>query len=104
MPQEHRMIRQGTEERNIARLTPVLALNRVPAGMIGWKKSVQVDGLGAIEVSCTAGRYHVVPHGIDQHIRSARDACPAGLGRASLGVKSSEDEGKRPLSTTFRLT
>jgi plasmid replication initiation protein len=68
MPQDQQMTRQGTEERNIARLTPVLALNRVSAGMIGWKKSVQVDGLGAIEVSCTAGRSQVVPHGIDADV------------------------------------
>lgn len=87
MAQEHQVkVRQGTDERNIARLTPVLALNRVPRGLIGWKKAVQIDGLGAIEVSCLAGRGQVVPHGIDADVMFALTTLYVLQGKPAYGT------------------
>lgn len=79
-------VRRGTDERNLARLTPVLALNRVPAGMVGWRKSVQVDELGAIEVSCLAGRNQVVPHGIDADVMFALTTLYVLQGKPAYGT------------------
>lgn len=79
------MTRFGSEERNIGRLTPVLALNRVPAGMTGWKKTVQIDGGGLIEVSCLAGRHQVVPHGLDADVIFALTTLYVLHGRAVNG-------------------
>ncbi|UBV44308.1 hypothetical protein LAJ19_14150 (plasmid) [Deinococcus taeanensis] len=53
------------EERNVARLSLVLALNRIPAGMVGWSKTVQIDHLSPISVTCSTRQNQGVPHGID---------------------------------------
>ncbi|MGG6550063.1 UNVERIFIED_CONTAM: hypothetical protein NY100_32135, partial [Prevotella sp. 15_C9] len=69
-------------ERNLARLNPVLALNRLPANFSSWRRVINVDQAGPIQLTCTAsGRHfktlhdgtvietpHVVPHGIDADI------------------------------------
>ena len=60
--------RFGTEERNMARLSPVVAFNRISPQMVGWHKTVQVDHMGPVEVVCSAGRDQVVPHGIDADV------------------------------------
>lgn len=57
--------RQGLEERNIARLNPVVALNRVPEHMTGWTKVVEIDSLGAMTVTCVTSSGYTVPHGLD---------------------------------------
>lgn len=62
------MTRFGTEERNMARLSPVVAFNRISSQMTGWRKTVQVDHLGPVDVLCLAGRDQVVPHGIDADV------------------------------------
>ena len=59
------MSRLGSDERNIARLVPVVALNRVPSELTGWSKVVTVDSLSTITLTCIAGGGQVVPHGID---------------------------------------
>ena len=60
--------RFGTEERNMARLSPVVGFNRISSQMVGWHKTVQVDHMGPVEVICSAGRDQVVPHGIDADV------------------------------------
>lgn len=74
--------RAGVNERNLARLNPVLALNRLPANFSSWRRVINVDQAGPIQLTCTAsGRHvktlhdgtvietpHVVPHGIDADI------------------------------------
>lgn len=75
----------GTEERNLARLTPVLGLNRVPAAMTGWKKTVQVDQAGMVELTCLSGRTHVVPHGIDGDVMFALTTLYVLQGRPPTG-------------------
>lgn len=62
------MSRQGLEERNIARLNPVLALNRIPEGMTGWHKTVEIDNLGTVQLACIAASGHTVPHGLDADV------------------------------------
>lgn len=57
--------RQGLEERNMARLNPVVALARVPENMTGWSKTVEIDSLGPMTVTCIANQGHTVPHGLD---------------------------------------
>lgn len=61
------MTRYGFDERNLARINPVLALQRVGPELTGWHKSTTIDGLGLIKLTCDAGQ-HVVPHGIDADI------------------------------------
>ena len=56
---------QGLEERNMARLNPVVALARVPENMTGWCKTVEIDTLGPMTVTCIANQGHTVPHGLD---------------------------------------
>lgn len=65
MAEADRMSRWGTDERNIARLVPVVALNRVPPELTGWSKVVTIDSLSTITLTCIAGGGQVVPHGID---------------------------------------
>lgn len=57
--------KQGLEERNMARLNPVVALNRVPKNMTGWCKTVEVDSLGTMTVTCVTSSGYTVPHGLD---------------------------------------
>lgn len=57
--------KQGLEERNLARLNLVVALARVPENMTGWHKTVEIDALGPMTVTCTANQGHTVPHGLD---------------------------------------
>ncbi|GGR12704.1 replication initiator protein A [Deinococcus ruber] len=64
MGEANRMSRLGSDERNLARLVPVLGLNRVPQEMTGWHKSVVVDDLCTITVICS-GNGQLAPHGID---------------------------------------
>lgn len=61
------MTRYGIEERNLARLNPVLGLNRVPADLTGWHRTIALDAIGSIVLSCDSGK-DVVPHGIDADI------------------------------------
>lgn len=61
------MTRYGIDERNLARLNPVLGLNRLPETLTGWRKTAQVDNLGIIELSCDSGK-HLAPHGIDADV------------------------------------
>lgn len=72
MPKVVRQNRQidGHDERNLARLSLVLANNRVPKTKINWvKEFVSQDGIGTtIRVECTAPRQDVVPHGVDNDI------------------------------------
>lgn len=60
----------GHDERNLARLSLVLANNRVPKTQTSWiKEFVSSDELGTtIRVECTAPRQDVVPHGMDNDI------------------------------------
>lgn len=60
----------GHDERNLARLSLVLASNRVPAAMTSWVKEYpSVDGVGVtLRVECTAPRQDVVPHGVDNDV------------------------------------
>lgn len=61
------MIKYGLEERNIARLNPILAMNRISAEMTGWYKTTQLDDLGVVELTCEAGVLPV-PHGLDADV------------------------------------
>ncbi|WP_170928512.1 replication initiator protein A [Deinococcus hopiensis] len=60
----------GHDERNLARLSLVLATNRVPADMTSWTKEYpSLDGVGVtLRVECTAPRKDVVPHGVDNDV------------------------------------
>lgn len=60
----------GHDERNLARLSLVLANNRVPRDMTAWvKEFVAPDGVGTtLRVECTAPRDDVVPHGLDNDV------------------------------------
>lgn len=60
----------GHDERNLARLSLVLASNRVPSDMTSWVKNYpSVDGVGlTLRVECTAPRQDVVPHGVDNDV------------------------------------
>ena len=64
MAEVDRMSRRGSDERNLARLVPVVALNRVPPELTGWSKIVTLDSLNTINVTVLGGG-QVVPHGID---------------------------------------
>ncbi|CAM3865916.1 hypothetical protein DESA109040_22635 [Deinococcus saxicola] len=66
--------RIGADERNLARLSPVLSAQRIDAEMTSWHKSVQVDALGTIEIICRAREGKVVPHGIDGDVMFALTA------------------------------
>ena len=61
------MTRYGIDERNLARINPILALNRLPDDMTGWQKIIQVDDQGIIELTCEAGK-RLAPHGIDADV------------------------------------
>ncbi|KQR25668.1 hypothetical protein ASF71_18455 [Deinococcus sp. Leaf326] len=60
------MTRFGLDERNIARLNPVLALSRVHLSMTAWKKTTLLNS-GAVSLTCDAGK-HQVPHGVDADV------------------------------------
>lgn len=61
---------EGHDERNLTRLSLVLAGNRVPATMTSWVKEYPaLDGVGVtLRVECTAPRKDVVPHGVDNDV------------------------------------
>ncbi|WP_043804955.1 replication initiator protein A [Deinococcus gobiensis] len=67
MAQENVVTRYGIDERNLARINPILALNRLPDDMTGWQKTIQVDDQGVIELTCEAGK-RLAPHGIDADV------------------------------------
>ncbi|MFK7603646.1 replication initiator protein A [Deinococcus sp. SM5_A1] len=74
MAEGTRVNRYGADERNIARLSPVLCSNRVDPALVSWQKNVQFDSMGFISVVCMSGRGHVVPHGIDGDVMFALTA------------------------------
>ncbi|WP_189643900.1 hypothetical protein, partial [Deinococcus piscis] len=41
-------------ERNLARIGPIIALNRVPANRTSWSKQLSAGPFGEIRASCTA--------------------------------------------------
>lgn len=61
---------EGHDERNLARLSLVLANNRVPSTLTTWTKEFKsTEDLGtSISVTCTAPRQDVVPHGSDNDV------------------------------------
>lgn len=63
---ENNVTRFGLDERNIARLNPVLALSRVHLSMTAWRKTTMLE-LGAVSLTCDAGK-HQVPHGLDADV------------------------------------
>lgn len=82
----------GGEERNLNRLSLVLAASRIPETMTSWERSwSSSDHLGVtIRVRCLASANDVVPHGIDNDILF-------GLTNAYIGADCPEDN-------TIRLT
>ena len=64
------MTRYGIDERNLARLNPILGLNRVPAHLTSWQKTVDFGSMGLVELVCNGGD-SVVPHGIDADVMFA---------------------------------
>lgn len=52
----------------MARLNPMVALNRVPKGMTGWRKVVEIDSLGTMTVTCVTSSGYTVPHGLDADV------------------------------------
>lgn len=69
-PRQERVLSSGHDERNLARLSLVLANNRIPKDKASWVKEFpSPDGLGVtIKVECTAPRHDVVPHGLDNDV------------------------------------
>lgn len=67
---QERLLSSGHDERNLARLSLVLANNRIPKDKASWVKEFpSPDGLGVtIKVECTAPRHDVVPHGVDNDV------------------------------------
>lgn len=49
----------------MARLNPVVALARVPENMTGWSKTVEIDSLGTMTLTCLTSAGYKVPHGLD---------------------------------------
>ncbi|WP_146009527.1 replication initiator protein A [Deinococcus planocerae] len=86
------LLLSGSEERNLNRLSLVLAASRVPDTMTFWSRSwSSSDHLGVtVHVSCLASANDVVPHGIDNDILF-------GLTNAYLGAGM-------PPDNTFRVT
>ncbi|WP_170928871.1 replication initiator protein A [Deinococcus hopiensis] len=82
----------GSEERNLNRLSLVLAASRVPETMTYWERSwSSSDHFGiTIRVSCVSSANDVVPHGIDNDILF-------GLTNAYVGAGLPQDN-------TFRVT
>lgn len=82
----------GGEERNLNRLSLVLAASRVPDHLTFWERSwSSADHLGVtVHVSCVASANGVVPHGIDNDILF-------GLTNAYIGANC-------PPDNTFRVT
>lgn len=82
----------GGEERNLNRLSLVLAASRVPDTMTSWERTwSSSDHLGVtIRVKCVASANDVVPHGIDNDILF-------GLTNAFIGANCPQDN-------TLRLT
>ncbi|GGR15244.1 replication initiator protein A [Deinococcus ruber] len=76
----------GVDERNIARLNPVLGLNRVSDDLNGWTKSLAIDNLSTISITCTAGNGQVVPHGIDGDVMFALTALYVMQGKPENGA------------------
>lgn len=64
------MVVSGSEERNLTRLSLVLAAARVPDDLTSWERSwFSEDHLGVtVRVSCVASANDVVPHGIDNDV------------------------------------
>ncbi|UBV45547.1 replication initiator protein A (plasmid) [Deinococcus taeanensis] len=82
----------SSEERNLNRLSLVLAASRIPDTMTSWTRSwSSADHLGiTVNVSCVASANDVVPHGIDNDILF-------GLTNAYIGAGMPQDN-------TFRVT
>lgn len=82
----------GGEERNLNRLSLVLAASRIPDSLTYWERSwSSADHLGVtVHVSCVASANDVVPHGIDNDILF-------GLTNAYIGANC-------PADNTFRVT
>lgn len=69
-PPQERLLSGGHDERNLARLSLVLANNRVPKDKASWVKEFPSPGglSVTIKVECTAPRHDVVPHGTDNDV------------------------------------
>ena len=82
----------GSEERNLNRLSLVLAASRVPDTLTSWERSwSSADHLGVtVLVRCVASANDVVPHGVDNDILF-------GLTNAYIAANCPEDN-------TFRVT
>lgn len=82
----------GSEERNLNRLSLVLAAARIPDTMTSWERSwSSADHLGVtVHVRCVASADDVVPHGVDNDILF-------GLTNAYIAANCPEDN-------TFRVT
>lgn len=83
---------RGHDERNLARLSLILANNRVPSTLTTWTKEFKPSGdLGtSVSVTCTAPRHDVVPHGSDNDIL--------------LGLVNAYIAARMPESGLMRLT
>ncbi|THF69694.1 hypothetical protein E7T06_10540 [Deinococcus sp. Arct2-2] len=90
--QETVLSSSSSEERNLNRLSLVLAASRVPDTLTSWTRSwSSADHLGiTVHVSCLASANDVVPHGIDNDILF-------GLTNAYIGAGL-------PSDNTFRVT
>lgn len=90
--QEPVLSSSSSEERNLNRLSLVLAASRVPDTLTSWTRSwSSADHLGiTVHVSCLASANDVVPHGIDNDILF-------GLTNAYIGAGL-------PADNTFRVT
>lgn len=82
----------GSEERNLNRLSLVLAASRIPDTMTSWERSwSSADHLGVtVLVRCVASANDVVPHGVDNDIL--------------FGLTNAYIAANCPENNTFRVT
>ena len=59
----------GFDARNLARLNPILGLNRIPKELTGWRKTVTINDSDEIDISCDSK--NMVPHGSDADVMFA---------------------------------
>ncbi|MDR6219987.1 hypothetical protein J2Y00_003598 [Deinococcus soli (ex Cha et al. 2016)] len=57
-----------SEEQVMALLSPILALDHVESTTVDWRKTVHINNLKSVEVTCVAGRNQVVPCGADVNV------------------------------------
>ncbi len=75
----------SVQERNLAQIGPVVALNRVPSTFKSWRKVLDW-GDQQVSVTCTAGADDVVPHGADSDVIFALTCLYVAQGMPDHGV------------------